>query len=158
MNLNARYIFPKYETVKNGDILAITVSPSDVYQCWDSENRLNDWRSWMALLLAKIRKSCFVQASIECSPSGYLHFHGTIEIIDKKFFYLYSIHELKHENTVCIKLIDDTTKWNTYCVKQSGDWGSLRSPDVVPISNSMFIYDQLSNKSIGKKKRGKARS
>lgn len=151
--MNARNIAPKYEDVHENVPLALTVAPSDIYQYWNSDNRLNDFRIWWESLMCRVRRGCQITGIYEMSSLGRLHIHATLKITNKKIFFLYCIHELLHETTICIKPIDDIVKWDLYCGKQSNDFGSFVAVKDIPISQSCFIYDTLNNKNIKPKKR-----
>lgn len=63
-------------------------------------------------------KYCDIQACLEISQKGRLHWHGWIRINDVVRFYLYDLKKLMHYGTYEIDVINDEEKWELYVVKQ----------------------------------------
>jgi len=110
----------KYEEVINGTTYALTYAPSDRFQYWN--NHTDRWkafeigiRTYMLSILGTTR----IKYRIELSPSGRLHLHGYITVLDKMEFYLYTISKLEEHGTIVIKEIKDDVVWQEYCEKQN---------------------------------------
>ncbi len=112
---------PKMEDYQANTLYAITINPR--LQHPDSSKRLKDVVHEASFsYLHKIMLISDVKLYPEMSPTGRVHFHGTIKILKKNIFNFYSlIHKyigVKDPTfTLVIKQITDD-EWKTYITKQ----------------------------------------
>lgn len=130
---------PKVETLETGVPYAISINPADE---WKAGQLPISWINRQYGVLREMTRGLKLILYPESSPTGRLHFHGTIEVYDV-FNYLMFLKGLALYGTYCIKGIvpdkpDATTtgalleegteteevattshKWLEYCTKQS---------------------------------------
>ncbi len=77
-----------------------------------------------------------IEAYPEFSPSGKLHFHGTIKMkIGKELdFYALALPALQMIGIYEIDTIGDRKVWNKYCKKQQPHWKQYKYPINFPIT------------------------
>lgn len=118
-----KFKFLKYECVTNNDTYTISLNPEDSYQFWNSDDRMEVFTLHHAAYLKKLtlvnRTNVFTtDIYLEISPTGRLHYHGTIKILNKKLFYLHTLHKLQSYYVYEIDTIADSDTWFAYCTKQ----------------------------------------
>lgn len=107
---------------------AMTFSPSDDYQFWNSDERINDFESYVRKnILNKLPFSKY-EFYLELSSLGRLHLHGQFKITSHKMlieFYLHTIRFLSQRANVYIHTIEDEkipaakyNSWEQYIKKQ----------------------------------------
>lgn len=64
--------------------------------------------------------ACTYELYPELSPTGRLHFHGTIEINDVFNFFYHDLVLFQNGSVYEIDTIKDPDVWTTYCTKQKG--------------------------------------
>lgn len=102
---------------------AITINPSDKFQCFDYMKRMDCFKK---LFNEKIRPlvsfgDMCTQLYLEISKMGRLHYHGTIEFQNEEDigeFFLNKIHLLIDRTSFEIDTISDPEIWYDYCTKQ----------------------------------------
>lgn len=118
---NQRNQIPKFETLDPKTQYAFTYAPSDRQQFWGEPNRFELFKGKISTWFMSVLKTTTIKVRIELSPSGRLHLHGYITILDKMDFYLYLIPKLSDYGTIAIKPITDPFDWEAYCNKQNID-------------------------------------
>lgn len=123
-----KFKFIKYEECEEGVDYAITLNPEDTYQYWDIEQRMDAFNKYHKGYLGKLTASSIdnifiMSLRIEVSPNGRLHYHGILKILNKKHFYLYTIHKLQKIYAYKIDTINKPDVWETYYNKQGFNTG-----------------------------------
>lgn len=121
---NARHQSLKLENFKIGTPYAITISPPDLRDISTEQSNsvrtLSDFglkyqtkKKWLLKL-----HSCIMELYPELSPTGILHWHGTVIIAD---IFKFMWHDLKILEHAAYKIDDlnDPDKWFIYCTKQT---------------------------------------
>lgn len=115
-----------YEDIKEKTTYALTWNP-----VWEEDRRqlsvskIDQFKCYLIAHFSKLKYS-LIKVNIEFSPTGRLHIHGTITIVDKLMFYQEDLPLFTEYNT-CMKTLDDnkTDKekkykdWNEYISKQN---------------------------------------
>lgn len=104
---------------------------------------LDVWYRQMYEIFIKYNDTIIVNLYIEASPTGRLHFHGSIEVL-----HLIKYTEFLREiNSICsyeIDTIEDESVWDKYITKQSSIWEHHFKKNVIgyPLKNSgSFLKD-----------------
>lgn len=124
-----RFIAPRVEDIKLSQLYAISINPQEE---WSSNQQITAWTRKVYTSLRSIVRGVELELFVESSPTGRLHFHGTILIIDV-VLYLRFLKELMTQATFAIKEIKDTyaededdyVTWDKYCIKQAHIFGPL---------------------------------
>lgn len=110
--------FPSLEKLRCGITCAFTVNPE--HQYFDFPDRLfmvlEDTQKALATEYA------YYKFYTELSPTGRIHYHGWITIINPLRFYLGDVHRLTTFGTLSVKIIptlEDFDEWEIYCIKQA---------------------------------------
>jgi len=118
--------FHKHSCVRHEDILedtpyAFSYNPEPMKLKENGEYLFKREYNRMNKLLYLLKGS-LVEVYPETSPSGKIHFHGTITILNFPTFCLIDLYTLQACGTYEIDLMTDKEKWTTYCIKQSKYW------------------------------------
>jgi len=140
-----KHTVPKFEECEIGKPYACTINPTDNLQQY-YENSVRRFHTFNDAIQLKIKKVLHPYCksyyfSIEISPLGRLHLHGTIVLSDKIGFYL-QIHKLFDIGTVCIKEEKDQDVWFQYCIKQHNSWGNIE-PEIYKITNNKMTDEEI---------------
>lgn len=118
------------ETMEQGEEYAITLSPPDARNSdtakANSVTSIQDYDKKLTTvkeLINKLHGSKLVLFP-ELSPTGRLHFHGILVVVDIFNFYwhdLYLLDSVMYE----VDTISERDKWLNYCQKQSHIMGSI---------------------------------
>lgn len=111
----------KIEDVKENVDYAMTIAPSDDHQYWNEEDRIEKFERYYKLyMISRLLPNTF-SFNMEISPTGRLHFHGSIRFKNQKSilkFYLNDIRFLTLHNQIELDTITDNKVWSDYCHKQ----------------------------------------
>lgn len=113
----------KYEDMEDDYRYSITLNPEDAYQFWDMPDRLALFEKHHLNHLKKLAihdriNVCVFDLHLELSPAGRLHYHGYLRMLNKKTFYLYTLHKLAKQYQYEIDVINDPQVWDDYVNKQ----------------------------------------
>lgn len=106
------------EQIKIKTKYAITINPSDDYQYWNKEDRVNLFKTYWQNSINKM--SAEIHMILEISKTGRLHWHGYITFHTKQNildFYVDYMHDLMSRSMVLIKNIEDEEGWEAYLTK-----------------------------------------
>lgn len=67
--------------------------------------------------LKKLKRCSIFTLYPEFNGRGDLHWHGILEITDKVKWYKSVLPYFRYKGFVCVKHIDNFSKWSTYCAK-----------------------------------------
>lgn len=109
---------PSVEDISKDVTYAFTFNPSDGYQEWDQPLRINRFIDRMVPVFDKLSVTAEVEATLEISKGGRLHYHGIIKFKNILNFFVDTVYWLRTVGTYCIKEIEDVEKWTEYCGKQ----------------------------------------
>lgn len=112
----------KLEEYEVGTHYAITINPPDKRLYLKSHHQLdyglgkeiNAHLEWVSLC-----EGVQFQLYPELSPTGRLHYHGTILMKNIMIFMTHDIKIIDNHCQYCIKHIDDTDEWIQYITKQA---------------------------------------
>lgn len=125
-----RFVAPRVEDIKLNQLYAISINPQEE---WQANQQITAWVRKVYVSLRSIVRGCELELFVESSPTGRLHLHGTVLIIDV-ILYLRFLKELMTMATFAIKPIRDTysegdeedfVTWDKYCIKQGHIFGPL---------------------------------
>lgn len=101
---------------------AFTLSPKRGHFSAPYEKNEKNVANWLLYnlheLQTRLSYSIFSDLRVEASPTGRLHLHGYIQMIDPMFFYTHDLIVLQDIGTYAIKLIRNKTLWDDYISKQ----------------------------------------
>lgn len=109
---------PAMETIDPSVTYAFNLNPSTQYE--NQKKRFHICINAHTILLKLLGDDKIVTWVLhpELSPTGRVHYHGTIQIHDPFNFYI-RLSKFLEQSTVVIKPITPDDKWHDYCHKQA---------------------------------------
>lgn len=111
-----------------GGRYAITINPEDprgdnkhsfTSEATTAEEELREVYDTHINNIFKKLKYCEVLLCPELSPTGRLHYHGVLTVIDTVMFLWHDVQVIRESAQCEIDTIEDITKWETYISKQA---------------------------------------
>lgn len=135
----------KLEEVCKKTFYTLTVNPNDSRQFFDKDNRMTKFLSYFKMYIVPMFIGD-VNGFIEISPTGRLHFHGTLKFRNNDQiyrFYLDNVHKLTTMCMLEIDTIDDIKVWNKYISKQQQ---IITSITIISSDDSIRSLDDIYSK------------
>lgn len=154
MSTNFQYSFMKYEDCKNDTVYTITLNPKNEYQYFTNEDRKQAFFRYhknyiqkLTFLTKPIMTNIFTtELYMEISPTGRLHFHGTIKILNKHMFYIHVLYKLQDMYSYEIDHLTDPVIWTKYCLKQQPFYDKMEvGHDFKRMTKDFYTANALDN-------------
>lgn len=107
------------ELIEVGTQYSFNFSPSDDRQFWNNVDRIGSLKTYFTTFILK-RSSMHIDAYMEISRNGRLHFHGTCKFLKQEHiieFFVDHLHYIQNNGIIEIDTISDLDKWLVYCRK-----------------------------------------